>query len=144
MSDAQVTKAKRKYVPEGDTRRFSDGVRLHPFIGYSLNDGWHDLISRYPECKVTPAMFSRAAIPILERLGLIVLINPYGDIPAWLNPRDTKLVRRGNKLPIWMTAQDFPWDCNLWKHVVSELRNGEIIWSRAKRPKRTSANAKPH
>jgi hypothetical protein len=141
MTQAQYTKKKRKYVPEDDARRFSDGVRLHPFIGYSLNDGWRDLISRYPENAVTPADFSRAAIPILERLGLIVLISPLHDVPSWLNPRDTKLVRRGNKRPIWMMAKDFPWESNLWKYVVSELRNGEIIWSKVKHPARAKVGA---
>jgi hypothetical protein len=41
----------RIYDPLKDTRRFSDGVRLHELVGVVLVNGWDDLRCRV-ECKV--------------------------------------------------------------------------------------------
>jgi hypothetical protein len=97
-----VGKKTRIYDPLKDTRRFSDGVRLHEWVGMVLVNGWDDLHCRSYNCDVSQSEFSRSAIPVLARLQLIVLIDPNDPLPDWLSHRDRKLANRGGKLPIWM------------------------------------------
>ncbi|QDM16065.1 hypothetical protein FNL56_09365 [Tardiphaga sp. vice304] len=134
----ETAKPTRKYIPRDDARRFSDGVRLHPFVGYQLNDGWQDFRRNHPYCKTTPAEFAKSAIPVLQRLGLITLIDPAVEIPEWLNDRDAELARRGGKLPIWMPMPKFSWDLDPWKYAIPEMRGNDIIWLEARLPKKLS------
>jgi hypothetical protein len=130
QQEEQGTASKREYSRFKDTRRFADGVRLHEWVGMVLRCGWYDLRERHPASKMSQSEFSRAAIPILKHLDLIVLIDPRAPLPNWIvGRRDKRLAARGGKLPIW-----FPTEClyrvkNLWRDVMSDLRDGEIIWS---------------
>jgi hypothetical protein len=83
-----LRKKVRAYEPLKDTRRFSDGVRLHERVGMALVHGWDDLHGRYPSCGVSQSEFSRSAIPILARVQLIVLVDPNEPLPNWLCHRD--------------------------------------------------------
>jgi hypothetical protein len=116
-----------KYGALADTRRYSDGVRVHEHLGYILMNGGNDLRDRYPDSRVSRAEFSRAAIPVLARLGFITLIDPEKPLPDWLQDRDRKLARRGGMQPIWMPTPNLPDD--VWRRVVSGFRNGEITWA---------------
>jgi hypothetical protein len=116
----------REYSPQTDTRRYSDGVRLHEYLGYILMEGGNDLMRRYPDMRVSRAEFARAALPVLERLGLVILIDPLKPLPSWLGDRERKLVMRGGSKPIWMPTQSMPF--YVWDRVVSEVRDGQIVW----------------
>src|SRR5690349_398713 len=126
MSKRETENRRPKYSAQADTRRFVDGVRMHIYLGYILMAGGDDLLERYPDCRMSRAEFSRAAIPALERLGFIVLVDPQKPLPDWLGDRDRKLARRGGMRPIWMPTPRLPLD--VWRRVVSELRDGEIVW----------------
>jgi hypothetical protein len=52
---------KQKYSALDDTRRFSDGVRMHEYLAYILMAGGDDLLSRYPNHHISRAEFSKAA-----------------------------------------------------------------------------------
>jgi hypothetical protein len=47
---AEIT---RKHSPQADTRRYSDGVSLHEYLGYILMEGGNDLMRRYPDMRVS-------------------------------------------------------------------------------------------
>jgi hypothetical protein len=71
---------------------------------------------------------------VLQRLGLAVLIDPHKRLPDWLGNRERKLAKRGGMRPIWMPTKDMPFD--VWRYVVSEFRNNEIIWSTCELPRK--------
>ena len=77
----------RRYSPYSDTRRYSDGVRMHKYLGYILMEGGNHLLRRYPDQRMSRADFSRAALPVLKELGLVVLIDPVDSLPPreWLD-----------------------------------------------------------
>lgn len=120
-----------KYNPLNDTRRFSDGVRLHPYVAVILYYGHSNLLDRYPESEISVREFMREAIPVLHGLKLIALVEPSKEVPDWLNDRDKRLTRRGGLLPIWMGVYTTDLDPGIWESVVSDIRNGQIIWSKA-------------
>jgi hypothetical protein len=68
-------KQERKYDINNDFRRALDGNRLQPLLSYALVDGALSLSERYPDCLKTPRDFARSAIPILERSGVITLVD---------------------------------------------------------------------
>jgi hypothetical protein len=131
--EVDMTKEVRKYNIENDLRRALDGARLHGLIGYALINGWWSLVERYPDCKKTRWDFARSAVPVLQRAGVIALIDPVVEIPEWLPARHAKTVRRV-KRPIWMMTPTYPWKSDLWKHFVAEMRGGEIIWVKTNDP----------
>ena len=116
----------RTYSPRSDTRRYSDGLRLHEYLGYILMEGGNHLMQRYPNHQISRADFSRSALPVLEKLGLVELINPLDQLPAGLGDRERKLAMRSGKKPIWMPTQKMP--VYVWNDVVSEIWNGSIVW----------------
>jgi hypothetical protein len=59
-------------------------VKVAPWVAAVLAEGFDDLLSRYPDCKITQAEFSEFSIPLLAWLGLIVLIHPRRTLPDWL------------------------------------------------------------
>src|SRR5438874_2335251 len=99
MPKIEKTRARntRKYSPQADTRRYSDGVRMHQYLGYILMEGGNDLVRRYPDMRVSRAEFARSALPVLQRLGLVILIDPLKPLPSWLRDRERKLAMRGGK-----------------------------------------------
>lgn len=129
---------KRPYDPLKDTRRFCDGVRLHSVVGLVLSS-YANQFMHQTQSNFSHTEFCRAAIPILSRLGLIVLIDPKTEIPEWLEPRDRRLAKRGGGKPIWMPTQDFSFDA--LRGVRGELRNNEIIWTKVRLPKRLRKRA---
>ena len=139
-----VGKKTRIYDPLKDTRRFSDGVRLHEWVGMVLVNGWDDLHCRSYECEVSQSEFSRSAIPVLARLQLIVLIDPNDPLPDWLSHRDRKLANRGGKLPIWMPTAKLIKTKNVWRQVRSELIAGEIFWSITEAPEKKAEQETLH
>lgn len=131
---------KRNYNIENDLRRYLDGIRLHPSVGYMLINGWRYLVSRYPNCTKTRWEFARSAVPILQRAGLIELVDPSIKVPDWLFEREIKLVRRGKMKPIWMLTHTFiraySTSVEVWMtDLVAEIRDGEIVWVKAKGPR---------
>jgi hypothetical protein len=88
--------------------------------------GRHNLLARYPEHRISLGEFSRVAIPVLEKLGLVTLIDPHKPLPFWMDDRERKLALRGGMRPIWMPIAPIPLD--VWSRVVSEPRDGEITW----------------
>ena len=139
-----VGKKTRIYDPLKDTRRFSDGVRLHEWVGMVLVNGWDDLRCRSYDCDVSQSEFSRSAIPVLARLQLIVLIDPNDPLPDWLSHRDRKLANRGGKLPIWMPTAKLIKTKNVWRQVRSELIAGEIFWSITEVPEKKAEQETLH
>jgi len=130
MSKSSKTKKPtRKYNPLNDTRRFSDGVRLHPDVAVVLEYGYMILRGRYTESAISRAEFMREAISILHRLKVIALVDPSIEVPDWLNDRDKRLARRGAVLPIWMGVYTADLDPSIRNSVVSDIRNGQIIRS---------------
>ncbi len=92
-------------------------------------EGGDDLLHRYPDFCISRAEFSRAALPILEKLGFVALIDPTQQLPSWLAERDRKLAKRGGMKPIWMPTPKMPID--IWSRVISKVRNGQIMWTYA-------------
>lgn len=127
---SKIQKPVRKYNPLNDTRRFSDGVRLHRYVAVVLHYGYMNLRDRYPESEISVAEFMREAIPILHRLKVIALVDPSKEVPDWLDDRDKRLARRGGQLPIWMGIYTADLDPGIWVSVVSDIRNGQIVWSK--------------
>ena len=116
----------RRYSPYSDTRRYLDGVRMHEYLGYILMEGRNHLLRRYPDQRMSRADFSRAALPVLKELGLVVLIDPVDSLPEWLTERERKLAMRGDQKPIWMPTRKMP--LYIWNHLVSEIQDGNIVW----------------
>jgi hypothetical protein len=119
----------RKCSPLADIRRFSDGVRLHPRLGETLAFEAGMFLDEYRDRQISRAEISRSLIPVLERLGYIVLIDPQKPLPNWLRDRERKLARRGGMKPIWMPTLTFPSTLNL----VPQIQNGKIIWRKFQR-----------
>jgi hypothetical protein len=127
IQKAKTKEKKRAYSPLSDPRRFSDGVRMHEYLGYILMEGGNHLSIRCPNQRISRADFSRAALPVLKRLGLVALIDPTKPLPLWLRHRERKLVKRGGMKPIWMPTPKMPLD--VWRRVVSDIHRGEIVWA---------------
>jgi hypothetical protein len=66
----------------------------------------------YPDHQISQAELSRVALPILEDLGLVKLINPADPLPEWLRERERKVAMRGGRKPIWMP----------------EIEDGKNVW----------------
>lgn len=131
MSKKSEVSARKKYIPLDDTRRFSDGIRIHPYVDVMLWFGRHKLNQRHPDHVVSAAQFSRATLPILKRLDCISLVEPLVCIPDQLSDRDRKLAKRGGKLPIWMpTWRGYKSDHSLWNDLVPVIKNQHLVWCR--------------
>jgi hypothetical protein len=135
IEEVIMSKAKkRNYNIENDLRRYLDGIRLHPYLGHLLINGWRYLVSRYPDCTRTRWEFARSAVPVLQRAGLIELVDPSVKVPKWLVEQEVKLVNRGKMRPIWMLTPSFPGGVELWMtDFVAEMCGGEIVWAKEKR-----------
>jgi hypothetical protein len=127
---SRQAKTVRNYNVENDLRRRLDGVRLHPLVGYALIDGGRRFFDEYPHCEKSRWDFARSAIPIMQDVGVIELIDPKGGIPKWLPEREQKLAHRGGLRPIWMPTFSFPGSYELWDHIVAGLRGDEIVWTK--------------
>jgi hypothetical protein len=127
QSTQRVVEQREKQAPK-DTRRFSDGVRIHQYVGVVLKFGRDDLLRRFPDCSISQAEFSSAALPVLKRLGRVALIDPRKPLPDWLRDRERKLAKRGGMLPIWMPTEDLH-IFEVWQSVVPEIRNNKLVWS---------------
>lgn len=123
----------RPYIPLKDTRRYSDGVRLHEFVGLVLSAG-ANMLANQTGLSISHTEFGRAAIPVLKKLGLIVLVDPKSELPAWLPTRERKLAKRGGGNPIWMPTPDFSFDA--LDGTVVEICDGTIVWTKIRLPKR--------
>ncbi|MCK1625929.1 hypothetical protein IVA98_22740 [Bradyrhizobium sp. 160] len=88
--------------PLKDARRFSDGVRLDPVVGWQLTDRADALNVRFPSMRMSRASFIRTALPILARLGLVDLIDPRAFLPEWLSQSQKEYAASGGRSPIWM------------------------------------------
>lgn len=129
MSKQSDVKSRRKYNPLHDTRRFSDGIRIHPYVHGMLWFGGHKLNIHYPNHTISAAQFSRATLPILNCLKFIGLVEPLRCIPEQLNDRDRKLARRGGMLPIWMpTLEGYQTGDDLWDDLDPDIMNGKLVW----------------
>jgi hypothetical protein len=99
---------------------------MHPYVGVVLRYGRGDLLLRFPRCAISQAEFSRAALPVLKRLGRVALIDPRKPLPDWLRDRERKLAKRGGMLPIWMPTEDLH-IFEVWQSVVPEIRNKRLV-----------------
>jgi hypothetical protein len=133
MSPTKQEKTTRKYSVENDLRRRLDGIRLHPLIGHSLINGGRRFLDDHPNCAKTRWDFARSAIPVMQRAGVTVLVDPKVEIPDWLPDAEQKLARRGNERPIWMPTLTFPGSFELWDYLVAGLKGEEIVWVKEKR-----------
>lgn len=117
-------KSAKKYSDLNDTRRFSDGVRLHPIVDVIIRNLQSQCIG-----KISNAEFNRAAIVMLRELKIISLLNPNDGIPPGLSRRDFNLVQRGDNLPIWMRAMDMRGIERLLDSVCPHIADGgDVIW----------------
>lgn len=115
MLPASASRYKRR-DPLKDGRRFSDGVRLDPVVGWQLANRADALNLRFPGMPISRASFVRTALPILVRLGLVDLIDPRVFLPAWLSQSQREYAVRGGGRPIWMPTNvkrlcDIEFDC---------------------------------
>jgi hypothetical protein len=112
-----------------DTRRFCDGVRLHPWLGRILAMGARRMRWRYPGQKISNLEFSRSAIPQLHTRGLIYKIEARVHLPTNLPDDLAKLAKRQNGSPIWFLTDELGerW-LQIWDDLPPRYANGAIIW----------------
>jgi hypothetical protein len=88
-----------------DSRLWCGEERLHPLIGHSLPDGAEAIRQTTDDLAFRNEDFSRAALPVLEAVGAIILVHPAIRIPEWLPEREQKLAKRHPHIPIWMPTR---------------------------------------
>jgi hypothetical protein len=112
-----------------DTRRSSDGIRLHPLLGGILADGARRLREKHPGSKITNAWFSSAAIKQLSTLGLIYKVEASKSLPENLPPSLVVLAKRGSGMPIWLPTDELAekW-IDIWDDLSPSLDDDEVCW----------------
>jgi hypothetical protein len=124
-----------------DTRRFCDGVRLHPLLGSILAMGATRIRSIYPGQKISNLEFSRSAIPQLHTRGLIYKIEARVHLPTNLRDDLAKLAKRQNGSPIWFPTDELvDRSERIWLDLSPGFANGAIIWlpsNRRSKPSRS-------
>ena len=117
------------YDVENDLRQRLDGVRLHDEVGRTLIVGAQQFFDQYRGCEKTKWDFARSAVSVLQRVGLIELIDPKIEALSWLPVAVKRLARRDDVRPIWMPTSRFWWTFDLWDVVVASLERDEIVWT---------------
>jgi hypothetical protein len=112
-----------------DTRRFCDGVRLHPLLGGVLAMGAEQMRSKYPGQKITNREFCSSAIPLLYTRGLAYKIEARVHLPSNLRDDLAKLAKRQNGSPIWFPTDELAerW-IQIWDDLSPRYLNGAIVW----------------
>ena len=110
-----------------DTRRFCDGVRLHPYLGGILAMGATRIRSIYPDQKISNLEFSQSAISQLYTRGLIYKIEARVHLPTNLHDELAKLAKLQNGSPIWFPTAGVRW-LQIWDDLPPRYANGAIIW----------------
>ncbi|MEY9108193.1 hypothetical protein ABH999_004389 [Bradyrhizobium yuanmingense] len=123
-----------------DTRRYCDGIRIHPYLGGMLAAEGRILRERYFPLRILTDEYNRAAIPLLNEAELIQKFDPTKELPDWLPNELKRLIRRHRHIPIWIpdirryVLDDFAGDPvrDFLRSSLEEIR-GQVLVSRTRR-----------